>query len=138
LKNQVKILFGIISLFILSGCASRCSRFYSKHPECLTIESDTVVTFDTIISERVSFDTALISSGEVDTFYIEIDKVKTRIIRQVDTLLVTQTIEPDTIIQTRTQIKERAVVQSNPSRWWIWLLAGFAAGLVLCVLRMRQ
>lgn len=122
------IIISVILLF--ASCKSRCVRFYDKHPECLVIESDTVVTYDTVITERVTSDTVLRPSGEIDTFYLTIDKVRTRIIRQVDTLQVTQTVEPDTIIKTNTIVRNSVQVKEK-RRWWSWLsfLIGAVAGL---------
>jgi len=118
-----RIVLALIIGFMLSGCGTRrCTRFYDKHPECY--KADTTVTYDTIITEKINFDTTFLPTGEIDTFYIEKDKVKTMIIRQRDTLLVTQTIEPDTIIQTRTLIRDKIISKPKFPMWTLLVIIG--------------
>jgi hypothetical protein len=74
------------------------TRICKRSPNLCNIES-----IDTLyqIKEHREIDTLFVS-GEIDTFYINTDKVKTRIIRHYDTLKITQTVTPDTITTIRT------------------------------------
>jgi hypothetical protein len=121
----------IVLILALSSCGNKCERLFSKNPDCFVISSDTVTIFDTTITERVTLDTSFILSGTADTFFVTIDKVKTRIIRHTDTLLINQAINPDTIIREKTIITGNKIVKEKSTG--IHPLVFFALAAV-CVL----
>lgn len=85
----------IICLLFL-GCSPerQLARLLAKHPQLANV--DTTYMYDTIIKPGSRLDTVFV--GKKDTFYINKNRVKTQIIKEFDTLYISQTVLPDTLI----------------------------------------
>ena len=93
----------IICLLFL-GCSPerQLARLLAKHPQLANV--DTTYMYDTIIKPGSRLDTVFV--GKKDTFYINKNRVKTQIIKEFDTLYISQTVLPDTLISENMIIKK--------------------------------
>lgn len=92
------------------------ARLCHKYPtlcDTVSVTHDTTYKIDTFA--RV--DTTILTSP-IDTILIETEKVRTRIIRRNDTIMVDQVVKPDTIIKIKTREVIRVKVQDYP-KWAI-------------------
>ena len=107
----------------------KLTRICKRSPDLCQNES--IDTFYQI-KENKSIDTLLVS-GEIDTFYLETEKVKTRIIRHYDTLKITQTVQPDTITTIRTV---NTITVQKPKNKYLWGLVAvnFLLFIILLIL----
>ena len=93
-----------VSIALVSCSAqNRFNRLITNHPDLLQ-STDTTFFLDTTIRQGFVIDTIFI--GKNDTFYLQKNRVTTRIIKNVDTLFVNQTELPDTIITERLIIEK--------------------------------
>lgn len=96
-----------ILIILLQSCspAQRLGRLVKNHPELAT--TTTIYKSDTTIIERVTADSTFILTSITDTFYVEKDRLKIKVVKTHDTLQVFGECQTDTII------KEIAVDQTT-------------------------
>lgn len=87
----------VILLFQSCSPAQRLGRLVKNNPELAT--TTTVYKSDTTIIERVSADSTFILTRLTDTFYVENDRLKIKVVREYDTLKVFGECLTDTIIK---------------------------------------
>ena len=108
---------------VLSSCSCdwHLRRVQSRCPEYLAV--DTVVD----VRPAVRCDTAFILRADTvpDTFVVERERVRVRIVRQRDTLRTTVELPPDTVAITRTT----TVAAPCPKRGVPWTLVPWLLGL---------
>ena len=122
-----------ILILTLASCsdARKLAKICERSPYlCDTTEvtRDTTYQVDTF----ATLDTSYITLPR-DTIEIVNEKVFTRIVRDHDTLMVYQEIEPDTVIQ----IKEKQVIKYKTKRrpWWSWVSLIVQIGLGALLIR---
>lgn len=93
----MKYLLIIPFLFLLISCTpeKRIQRILRHHPELLI--SDTLTIRDTVIVPTIKADTSFILSNSIDTFYLEKERLKIKIIKDHDTLKVEGACVGDTV-----------------------------------------
>jgi len=131
----------LLFLFLLSACGpvwhlKRSERHKLKALQLgAVIKTDTVFTEKTIITKEVKKDTVF-KDVAGDTVYINKDNIKIKYVRiPGDSVFIAVKAEQDTIrIEVPVTVTE-VVHAEKPwmNRWWIWLLVGFAIGIILCL-----
>ena len=95
----MKYILILLSFLIISCSAEkRISRILRHHPELLV--KDTLLVQDTVIVPQIKADTSFLMIKQVDTFYLEKDRLKIRIIKDYDTLRVEGECKTDTLYKT--------------------------------------
>lgn len=94
-KKYKTITLAIVVLFTSCTPQKRLTRLITKHPHLL--KTDTIYKEKTLVTSPIHADTLYIFSKEVDTFYLDKEKIKLRIIHKTDTLKVALEKQPDTI-----------------------------------------
>jgi hypothetical protein len=128
----------IFTILVTISCTpqKRLNRIIRHHPELLT--KDTVTVKDTVVIESIKADTTFISKNNIDTFYLNKDKLRIQIIKHFDTLKVSGECVGDTIIRIIQVPYEKIVVQetffSKYGKWVIFLL--IAIVLFFCVKKL--
>lgn len=129
----------LFSVLIIVGCSpqKRLQRLIRKHPEL--VQTDTIQLTDTFISKAIQADTTYIFTGSTDTILLEKERLRVEIIRNTDTLYISGSVAPDTIIKTREIITEKLkVIKECPIEAWLkkwgkWLVVGLGIGVVLAL-----
>jgi hypothetical protein len=98
---------------VMASCSAswHLERAIAKDP---TIVKPTAVRFDTIVVTRERKVTDTIVMNDVDTITIERDRVRVRLVRSYDTLMVEGTCLPDTI---RIDVIREIPQVVQPRRW---------------------
>lgn len=134
-------------LFSVTSCspAGKLRRLIKKHPEL--IQRDTIFIRDTIITDSIHTDTVF--SIDFDTIFLEKKNLKVRIIRisksnnhsDTDSIMVSATVTPDTIIREIPVVVNSVSVAPKRSFWFIgtlgWILIALLLAALLYVLIKR-
>lgn len=126
-------LYLAVFVLLLAACSPerRLTRLLDRNPHLL--RSDTLTLVDTITVPQVRVDTVALLKPS-DTLVLERERLKVQIVRRVDSVLVEAACEADTVVLTRTvKTKCPALPEPQPSRWYLWLLIGFAVAVALWV-----
>jgi len=101
----------------------------SKHPEL--VNRDTTFVNDTTIVQGVRVDTNFVFKNDVDTFFLEKDKLRVKIIRVNDTLKVTGECKTDTIYK-QVMVETNTVnpVLNFRMKWWWWIVIVIVGAIV--------
>jgi len=120
-------------LILLLSCScspsQRLGRLVSKHPEL--VNRDTTFVNDTTIVQGVRVDTNFVFKNDVDTFFLEKDKLRVKIIRVNDTLKVTGECKTDTIYK-QVMVETNTVnpVLNFRMKWWWWIVIVIVGAIV--------
>lgn len=126
----------LISLVILiCSCTpqKRLARLLDKHPYLID-QRDTITQRDTVIRPVFRHDTLFLPvPGERDTFIISTPRGVTNVYLNEDKseARVKQELKADTIIQTRTIIKEMVDTSEETLERWFWKVVLTAAGFLI-------
>lgn len=146
LSRYILLIIGVLLLIGIFGCnkENRCNRIKARHPECfetLLIPIETI-RVDTAYKTYPVTDTIfkITENNTVDTFLMITAKVKTRIIRQHDTIKVYQEVTPDTIIKTEIKTVQRI---SSPKPYpfiplWMWAVLGTLCVVIFLLIRFKR
>lgn len=109
----MKYLILILSFFLITSCSpqKRIQRILRHHPELLV--KDTLIVRDTVIVPTIKADTSFILSNSVDTFYLEKERLKIKIIKDHDTLKVEGACIGDTIYIEKKVFYNKVVVKET-------------------------
>lgn len=138
------IIFLFLAVFLLSGCGAQWHLKQSKRHKILAIskgaeiELDTVYKIKNVITKEVRVD-SVFKDVIGDTVYINRDNLKIKYVRMPgDTVFIEGKAERDTLrILVPTTVTE-VIHQPEPTfKWWHWLLAGIAIGVIFFLLVRR-
>jgi len=95
----MKWLAKLTLVLLLTSCSAQwhLKKAVQKDPSIL--EKDTLVVTDTVVTPPVVTTDTVISKQQ-DTIVVEKEKLKVRVIRNVDTLIIDAKCDSDTIVQT--------------------------------------
>ena len=116
-------------LFALSSCSANyhLRKAIAKDPSILTAQSVTLV--DTVIIPSVRFDSVYVTSPS-DTITIEKERLRIKIIRQSDTLIVSGECQTDTVIRIK-EVKVPQIVYKEKENKVVSLIAWLALVVAL-------
>lgn len=138
--------YPLIIAFIISGCSieKKCNRLHDRNVRsakyCRLVRTDTLTVRDTVYLGTVRKDSTFVMSREVDTFYLNHDRLHVRVIREFDTLRITGQCDSVFIIKEihvpyeYVEVKEIAAFWRSAGRWGrrlIWLAVIVAAGALV-------
>lgn len=141
LSKYLKFIPWIIIIVLFSGCGARWHLNQSKRHKLKAIQLGAIITTDTVFKDRtiitkeVKTDT-LFKDVIGDTVYITKNNLKIKYVRMLgDTVFIEGKAERDTLI-IRTPITVTEVVHAPEPKfkWWMFILCGFAIGIVLALL----
>jgi len=135
LRSIIDYKIGLSAIFIISTIFSSCSyekrmtrrmdRLCTKYPPLCQMESHSIDTIykirftprlDTVAVTRYLHDTIEVTNGDARARVI----IRQDTIENKDTVLITLTQKPDTLIQ----IREKTVIKykTRKTKWWMWVL----------------
>lgn len=112
----MKWLAGLITMALLSSCSAQwhLKRAVKKDPTLL--KTDTIAIVDTIVTPPVTL-TDTVTTRTQDTIVIQKDKLKVKVVRSYDTIMVDAICESDTIIQI-VEVPVPSIVMKDSDRWY--------------------
>ena len=112
----MKWLAGLITMALLSSCSAQwhLKRAVKKDPTLL--KTDTIAIVDTIVTPPVTL-TDTVTTRTQDTIVIQKDKLKVKVVRSYDTIMVDAICESDTIIQV-VEVPVPSIVMKDSDRWY--------------------
>ena len=116
-------------LFAFSSCSANyhLRKAIAKDPSILTAQSVTLV--DTVIIPSVRFDSVYVTSPS-DTITIEKERLRIKIIRQSDTLIVSGQCQTDTVIRIK-EVKVPQIIYKEKENKVVSLIAWLALVVAL-------
>lgn len=126
-RAGLQILIGLVVLVSSCSPQARLTRLLNRHPYLITADSVTIYDTTRIDGHRV--DTMF--TGSQDTFYIERDRVHTRIIKNLDTIWVLQKADSLQVVSKTTTISKTPKL--NKFDYWpiLSLVLIFLVGFLL-------
>jgi len=145
MKTKCTLIIGLTSALLVISCTPqrRLEKLLERHPELTT--RDTIHVSDTLITPGVTADTSLLLAHLPDTVFIQKDRLRMELVRLHDTLLVSGSCLPDTIIR-RLEIPVEKIKLVKPDKTAMligklpWIMAGLIAvtlALTLFIFRRR-
>ena len=112
----MKWVAGLITMALLSSCSAQwhLKRAVKKDPTLL--KTDTIAIVDTIVTPPVTL-TDTVTTRTQDTIVIQKDKLKVKVVRSYDTIMVDAICESDTIIQI-VEVPVPSIVMKDSDRWY--------------------
>ncbi len=140
----MKWVIWILFVLLLSSCCisrdckvSKASRKIEtlsfRYPELKV--RDTVLINHEVVVPQVNYDSSFITQP-IDTIFIKKDKLRIKIVRQRDTILVNGTCKADTIYSTIKLPYEKVVVK--PSKVWSNRCVFIVLILIFLILQIRK
>ena len=119
----------LLLLFALSSCSANyhLRKAIAKDPSILTAQSVTLV--DTVIVPSIHFDSVYVTSPS-DTITIEKERLRIKIIRQSDTLIVSGECQTDTVIRIK-EVKIPQIIYKEKENKVVSLIAWLALVVAL-------
>jgi len=130
----------VLLILVITSCtpAQRLGRLVKNHPEL--VSTDTVFKQDTTIIEAVKQDSTFIFTGRTDTFYMEKDRLKIKVIRSHDTLTVQGECKTDTIIKqipVQVNTTNPVFIQRMKLKQWLFVIL-IVAAVIGCIMIFRK
>ena len=102
--------------FLLSSCSAQwhLKRAVKKDPSI--IQESTVSVKDTVVVPPVVI-TDTVTTKEHDTIIVEKDRLKVRIVKRLDTLIIDGQCASDTIVRT-IEVPVPSIVMKDSDRWY--------------------
>lgn len=134
----MRIALLIVLILMLTSCSikKRLANFVARHPE--VVKSDTVFVSDTTIIDSIYADTSFITTVKRDTFYLEKEKLKVRVIRDTDTLWLDADVKADTVIKYRDKVVNTVNPVKVKGTPWYWWLIVVAMGILIVLLVVKR
>jgi len=132
-------------LFLLSGCSANWHLKRSERHKLIAIQKGALIQHDTVWTEKevitklIEKDTVF-TSLQGDTVYIQKEHLKIKYVKiPGDSVFIEGACVPDTLkILVPTTVTEVVHAEKNwMNRWIIWLLIGFAIGILLALFLKR-
>jgi len=95
----MKWLVKLILVSLLMSCSAQWHLKKAVQKDPLILEKDTLVVTDTVVVPPVVTTDTVITKQQ-DTIVVEKERLKVKVIRNVDTLIIDAKCESDTIVQT--------------------------------------
>lgn len=141
--SSFKGFFLFVACIVVLSCSpqKRLERILKNNPYILS--SETITVRDTVIIPGIVIDTTVITKQR-DTVEIFKDRLYTRIIRNIDTLIVFSESGSDTIYLEKTVPIEKIKVEKLPKLWnpkplnWILSIFFFTAMTLYLASRQKQ
>ena len=127
---------GLIIIALLSSCSAtwHLNRAIKKDPTIMV--GDTMVVMDTVVLPPVAItDTAI--TKQHDTIIVEKDRLKVKIVKKLDTLIIEGRCDSDTIIRTIEVPYEKIIYVEKEKplqivrKWLLYLLSAIVGFKVL-------
>lgn len=129
--NKYSLLWLFVVIIAFSSCSyekrmtRRMDRLCTKYPPLCQMESHSIDTIykirfaprlDTVAVTRYLHDTIEVTNGDARARVI----IRQDTVENKDTVLITLTQKPDTLIQ----IREKTVIKykTRKTKWWMWVL----------------
>lgn len=144
----MKKLILIISALLLFSCSpqKKLQKLLNKYPEL--VAADTVHFNDTVYTTAIKADSVFVldTINRTDTFTLEKEKLKVKVILQKDSIYISGECQTDTIYRTRDVVVDKLLPcppEKEKSFWQklkgaaIWVLVGAVAMVVLFAVPRR-
>ena len=122
---------------LLSSCSAtwHLKRAVQKDPTIL--ESDTLVVKDTVVVPPVVI-TDTVTTKQHDTIIVQKDRLKVRIVKRLDTLIIEGQCASDTIVRT-IEVPVPSLVMRDSDRWYnkVYKFSFYLLLLLLLFLYLR-
>lgn len=127
---------GLIIIALLSSCSAtwHLNQAIKKDPTIMV--SDTLVVRDTVVTPPVAI-TDTVTTKQHDTIIVEKDRLKVRIVKRLDTLIIEGRCDSDTIIRTIEVPYEKIIYVEKEKplqivrKWLLYLLSAIVGFKVL-------
>jgi len=144
MKKTNLYIFLFLTLVLLSGCSAKFHLKQSERHKMIAIQKGALIERDTIWTEKEVI-TKLIEKDTVftsllgDTVYIQKEKLKIKYVKiPGDSVFIEGACVPDTLkILIPTTVTEIVHAPKPKITWWMYLIAGFAIGIILALLLKR-
>lgn len=127
----------LITISLLSSCSAtwHLKQAVKKDPTILV--KDTLVVKDTVVLPPVAT-TDTVTTKLHDTIVVEKDRLKVRIVKRQDTLIIEGKCDSDTIIQT-IEVPVPSLVMKDSDRWYnkVYKFSFYLLLLLLLALYLR-
>ena len=119
----------LLIIFALSSCSANyhLRKAIAKDPSILTAQSVTII--DTVIIPSVRFDSVYTTLPN-DTITIEKERLKIRVIRELDTLIISGECQTDTVIRIQ-EVKVSQIIYKEKENRVVSLIAWLALVVAL-------
>jgi len=106
----------LITIALLSSCSAQwhLKKAIKKDPTLL--QTDTIAIVDTVVTPPVTL-TDTVTLRTQDTLVIQKDKLKVKIVRSFDTIMVDAICESDTIVRV-VEVPVPSLVMKDSDRWY--------------------
>jgi hypothetical protein len=106
----------LITIALLSSCSAQwhLKKAIKKDPTLL--QTDTIAIVDTVVTPPVTL-TDTVTLRTQDTLVIQKDKLKVKIVRSFDTIMVDAVCESDTIVRV-VEVPVPSLVMKDSDRWY--------------------
>ena len=106
----------LITIALLSSCGAQwhLKKAIKKDPTLL--QTDTIAIVDTVVTPPVTL-TDTVTLHTQDTIVIQKDKLKVKIVRSFDTIMVDAICESDTIVRV-VEVPVPSLVMKDSDRWY--------------------
>jgi hypothetical protein len=106
----------LITIAFLSSCSAQwhLKKAIKKDPTLL--QADTIAIVDTVVTPPVTL-TDTVTLRTQDTLVIQKDKLKVKIVRSFDTIMVDAICESDTIVRV-VEVPVPSLVMKDSDRWY--------------------
>lgn len=106
----------LITIALLSSCSAQwhLKRAIKKDPSIL--QTDTIAIVDTVVTPPVTL-TDTVTLRTQDTLVIQKDKLKVKVVRSFDTIMVDAICESDTIVRV-VEVPVPSLVMKDSDRWY--------------------
>lgn len=106
----------LITIALLSSCSAQwhLKKAIKKDPTLL--QTDTIAIVDTVVTPPVTL-TDTVTLRTQDTLVIQKDKLKVKVVRSFDTIMVDAICESDTIVRV-VEVPVPSLVMKDSDRWY--------------------
>ena len=125
---MMKWLVKLITISLLSSCSATWHLNQAVKKDPTILERDTLVVQDTVVVPPVVI-TDTVTTKQHDTIIVEKDRLKVRIVKRLDTLIIEGQCASDTIVRTIEVPYEKVVYVEKEKplhivqRWLLYLLS---------------
>ena len=122
----------IILILLLASCSAKwhLEKAIQKDP---TILQDTTMVIDTVVIREAQVVTDTVLTTERDTVLIENERVRVRVVREFDTLMVEAECKADTVRISK-EVKVPVYRPAPPDPWWKKVLVWVGGAALIALL----
>jgi hypothetical protein len=126
----------LMLIVLLSSCSAQWHLKKAVQKDPFILERDTMVVRDTVVVPPVVI-TDTVTTRQHDTIVVEKDRLKVRIVKKLDTLIIDAKCDSDTIVKIVEVPYEKIIYQEKEAplylvqRWVVYILSAIVGFRIL-------